>query len=40
MGMKMAKYRLGRMALHVACILRGGNLQLHWAGVLREFARE
>ena len=38
MSMTIAKYRLGRVALHLACILRGSELRMHLAGVLREFA--
>jgi hypothetical protein len=33
----MANYRLGRVALHLACILRGSDLRMHMAGVMREF---
>lgn len=35
----MAKYRLGRVALHLICILRGSDFQVHPAGALREFPR-
>lgn len=33
-----AKYRFGRVALHLLCILRGGDRRTHLAGVAREFA--
>jgi len=33
---RMAKYRTGRVVLHVICMLRGGNCRMHLAGVLRE----
>ena len=32
----MATTRLGRMALHLICILRGSDFRMHIAGVLRE----
>jgi hypothetical protein len=32
----LAKYRCGRVALHVMCMLRGGNCRMHMAGVMRE----
>ena len=35
----MANYRLGRVALHLICILRGSDFQMHMAGVMREFLR-
>jgi len=34
---KMANTRLGRIALHLACIVRGSDYRMHLAGVLREF---
>jgi hypothetical protein len=33
----MANYRLGRVALHLICVLRGSDLRMHMAGVMREF---
>ncbi|HEU0199633.1 MAG TPA: hypothetical protein VFR86_04285 [Burkholderiaceae bacterium] len=33
----MAKYRLGRVALHLLCIVRGSDCRMHLAGVMREF---
>ena len=33
----MAKYRLGRVALHLICIVRGSDCRMHLAGVMREF---
>ena len=33
----MANYRIGRVALHLMCILRGGDCRMHLAGVMREF---
>jgi hypothetical protein len=35
----MANYRIGRMALHFLCILRGSDLRMHLAGVVRELQR-
>jgi hypothetical protein len=35
----MANYRLGRVALHLICILRGSDFRMHMAGVMREFVR-
>ncbi|MBI3414204.1 MAG: glycoside hydrolase family 32 protein [Verrucomicrobia bacterium] len=33
---RLSKHRLGRAALHLACILRGGCVRWHFAGMLRE----
>lgn len=33
----LAKYRLGRVALHLLCIVRGSDWRRHPAGVMREF---
>ncbi len=38
MSTTIAKYRLGRVGLHLACILRGSKPSMHLAGILREFA--
>ena len=35
----MANYRIGRMALHLICILRGSDFRMHFAGVVRELQR-
>lgn len=35
----MANYRIGRVFLHLACILRGSDFRMHFAGVTREFQR-
>jgi hypothetical protein len=35
----MANHRLGRVTLHLICILRGSNVKMHLAGVTREFRR-
>jgi hypothetical protein len=35
----LAKFRLGRVALHVLCMLRGSDARMHLAGVAREFLR-
>lgn len=35
----MANYRIGRMALHLICILRGSDFRMHMEGVLRELQR-
>ncbi len=32
----MANYRIGRVALHLMCILRGADHRMHLAGVMRE----
>lgn len=32
----MANYRIGRVALHLMCVLRGGDRRMHLAGVMRE----
>jgi hypothetical protein len=32
----IANTRLGRIALHLACIVRGSDYRMHLAGVLRE----
>ena len=32
----MANFRVGRVALHLMCILRGGDSRMHLAGVMRE----
>jgi hypothetical protein len=32
----MANYRIGRMALHLMCIVRGSDFRMHMAGVMRE----
>lgn len=34
--MLLVEFALGRMVLHVCCILRGGRWDYHWAGVWRE----
>jgi hypothetical protein len=36
----MANYRLGRVVLPMTCILRGSDLRMHMAGVMREFLRD
>lgn len=35
----MANYRIGRVALHLLCILRGSDLRMHMSGVMRELQR-
>ena len=35
----MANYPARRVALHLICILRGSDLRMHMAGVMREFHR-
>ena len=35
----MVNYRLGRVALHLICIVRGSDFRIHAAGALREFKR-
>jgi hypothetical protein len=34
--LRCCRYALGRMALHLACICRGGKARFHLAGVRRE----
>ena len=33
----MAKYRFGRVVLHLLCVARGSDCRMHLAGVMREF---
>lgn len=35
----MANYRIGRVFLHLACILRGSDFRMHIAGMARELQR-
>ncbi len=35
----IANFRFGRIALHLLCILRGGEPGTHLAGVARELSR-
>lgn len=35
----MENYRIGRVALHLMCILRGSEFRMHLAGVVRELMR-
>jgi len=35
----MANYRIGRVALHLMCILCGSDFRMHMAGVVRELQR-
>ncbi|WP_265331337.1 hypothetical protein [Ramlibacter tataouinensis] len=35
----MANYRIGRMALHLMCILRGSDFRMHIEGMARELQR-
>jgi len=35
----MTNYRIGRVALHLMCILRGSDFGMHMAVVLRELQR-
>ncbi len=32
----MANYSIGRIALHVGCIVKGGKRSFHYAGIARE----
>ena len=34
----LAKNRLGRIVLHVTCLVQDGKWRWHWAGICREFA--
>ena len=33
-----AQFALGRLGLHLGCLLRGGKFRFHWTGVRRELA--
>ena len=35
----MANYRIGRVALHLMCIVCGSDFRMHMAGVVRELQR-
>jgi len=35
---ELARVSVGRMFLHVACALKDGRVQWHWAGIKRELA--
>lgn len=37
MNMHLSRYPLGRILLHLTCMLRDRRLRWHWAGVVREF---
>jgi hypothetical protein len=39
MSALLARHRLGRVLLHLACCFRGGQLKFHLAGIAREFTR-
>jgi len=34
--MKLAQHTIGRVLLHLGCLLRGGRWSYHWAGIRRE----
>jgi len=36
MMLRLVQFALGRMVLHLCCIVRGGHWDFHWAGVRRE----
>jgi hypothetical protein len=39
MNTKLAEFKIGRVVLHLGCLLRDGKVRWHWAGVRREFGR-
>jgi len=36
MSARLVEHSLGRVALHLACLLRDGKVRWHWAGIRRE----
>ncbi len=38
MKLFLANYALGRMFLHLGCIIRGGKVRFHFTGFRREIA--
>ena len=36
---QLAQNVVGRIVLHLGCLLRGGRREFHWAAVRRELAR-
>lgn len=36
---KLARVSMGRMALHLACAFRDGQVQWHWEGIKRELPK-
>jgi hypothetical protein len=36
MSARLVEHSLGRVVLHVACLLRDGKVRWHWAGIRRE----
>ncbi|HEX9783146.1 MAG TPA: hypothetical protein VGA56_10520 [Opitutaceae bacterium] len=39
MSARLARYDVGRIILHLACMVRHGNVRWHWAGIVREVER-
>ena len=36
MSARLVEHSLGRVVLHLACLLRDGRVRWHWAGIRRE----
>ncbi|MGH8020538.1 MAG: hypothetical protein ACREIA_20090 [Opitutaceae bacterium] len=36
MNTRLCTFAAGRILLHLACMVRHGNLRWHWAGIARE----
>jgi len=36
MSARFVEHSLGRVMLHLACLLRDGKVRWHWAGIRRE----
>jgi hypothetical protein len=36
MPARLVEHPLGRVMLHLACLLRDGKVRWHWAGIRRE----
>jgi hypothetical protein len=39
MKTQLAEHPSGRVLLHLACLLRNGNVRWHWAGMKRELQK-
>lgn len=36
MSARLVEHSLGRVMLHLACLLRDGKMRWHWAGIRRK----
>ena len=36
MSARLVEHALGRVVLHLACLLRDGKVRWHWSGIRRE----